>query len=45
VRDEAALGQLATEEQPGWRQLWADVTSTLTRMPPEHKQLEKSAKK
>jgi serine/threonine protein kinase/Flp pilus assembly protein TadD len=45
VRDEAALANLATEEQPGWRQLWADVTSTLTRMRPEHKEQEKSAKK
>jgi hypothetical protein len=43
VRDEASLAKLPTEEQPGWRQLWADVTNTLAKMRPENKQPEKSA--
>jgi hypothetical protein len=45
VRDEATLAKLPTEEQSGWRQLWADVTNTLAKMRQENKQQEKSAKK
>jgi len=45
VRDEAAWSKLPTEERPGWRQVWAEVTNTLTRMRPEHQQPEKSAQK
>jgi serine/threonine-protein kinase len=45
VRDEANLAKLPTEEQPGWRQLWAGVKNTLTRIRPEINGKEKSAKK
>ena len=39
------LAKLPADEQPGWRQLWADVTNTLTRIRPDNEQQEKSAKK
>ena len=29
VRDEATWSKLPTEERPGWRQVWAEVTNVL----------------
>jgi tetratricopeptide (TPR) repeat protein len=45
VRGEAALAKLPADEQPGWRQLWADVEQTLARARQENKRPEKSTKK
>jgi uncharacterized membrane protein len=45
VRGEAALAKLPADEQPGWRQLWADVEQTLARAREENKRPEKSTKK
>jgi Tfp pilus assembly protein PilF len=45
VRGEPALARLAAEEQPGWRQLWADVETILARARQEKSRQEKSAKK
>jgi tetratricopeptide (TPR) repeat protein len=45
VRGETALAKLPADEQPGWRQLWADVEKTLTKLRQENKRKEKSAKK
>ena len=44
VRGETALAKLPADEQPGWRQLWADVEKTLTKLRQENKRKEKSAK-
>jgi tetratricopeptide (TPR) repeat protein len=45
VRGETALAKLAADEQRGWRQLWADVEKTLTKLRQENKRQEKSSKK
>jgi hypothetical protein len=45
VRGETALAKLPADEQPGWRQLWAEVDKTLTKLRQENKRKEKSAKK
>jgi tetratricopeptide (TPR) repeat protein len=45
VRGDAALAKLPADEQPGWRQLWADVEKTLARARQENPQPEKSTKK
>jgi tetratricopeptide (TPR) repeat protein len=45
VRGDAALAKLPADEQPGWRQLWADVEKTLAKARQENKRPEKPAKK
>jgi tetratricopeptide (TPR) repeat protein/serine/threonine protein kinase len=45
VRGAAALAKLPADEQPGWRQLWADVEKTLAKARQENKRPEKSTKK
>jgi hypothetical protein len=45
VRGEAALAKLPAADQPGWRQLWADVEKTLAKARQEHKRQETPAKK
>jgi serine/threonine-protein kinase len=45
VRGTAALANLPADEQPGWRQLWADVEKTLAKARQQNKRPEKSTKK
>jgi serine/threonine-protein kinase len=45
VRGEPAMARMAAEEQPGWRQLWADVETTLAKARQENSGKEKSPDK
>jgi tetratricopeptide (TPR) repeat protein len=45
VRGDLALARLTADEQPGWRQLWADVEKTLASVRQESNRQEKPAKK
>jgi hypothetical protein len=45
ARGGTALAKLPADEQPGWRQLWADVEKTLAKLRQENNRKEKSSKK